>query len=65
MSGFIGCKTGIDPLGGASISAFFERENLQLLIVVLGAKTLDVCNKEVAKILVWVINRLNSMCDRF
>lgn len=39
--GFIGCKTGITDAAGPCFAGFYEKDGLQLAIVVLSSKSME------------------------
>ena len=56
LDGLIGCKTGITAPAGPCFSGYYEKDGLQIVIVILNSRSSDARWAEIEKIIFWVRN---------
>jgi len=56
LDGLIGCKTGITAPAGPCFSAYYEKDGLNLVIVILNSRSSEARWTEIEKMIFWVRN---------
>ncbi|KAL4500476.1 hypothetical protein ABPG72_003427 [Tetrahymena utriculariae] len=60
-TGFLGLKTGITPSAGPCLASWYNHENINLIIILLGAKSLEERWAETVQLLEWVKKQMQQI----